>query len=291
MKNCKIAITIDGGGIRGVMVLALLNYLNQRIQEQKSILINDCVDFVSGTSTGAIISSSLVLKKDENYLFTINDLLNLYISRGPQLFNLTNPDGAQSEGLKLLLKRQLKNISLKDLQKEYAFVSYDQKKRTPFVFTKDFPGNEDLPLSLVLAACSAVPGYFDPVILGEAHLTDGIATAKNPAKITYDYLREHYPNDALFLLSIGTGRLTGSFFDKIEEEVEKVHHDLTEMSKNQADFMYYRLQPMIKNADPRMDNASLENIHALVKDSTIYMAENQLLLDEIVSKILKYKES
>ncbi|MCO5268355.1 MAG: patatin-like phospholipase family protein [Brumimicrobium sp.] len=287
IKKTRIAITIDGGGIRGVFPLMLLNHINCLLLKQGfNKKVSDLVDFVSGTSAGAIISAGMVIRKNGMQLFSIDDLLDLYVSRGPQLFNLTNPGKAQSEGLRLLLKRKLKDIYLSDLTSEFALVSFDIKTNTPFIFEKSNTNLLLTELSTVLAACSAIPGYFAPVNFKDHILIDGIAAAKNPSMIGWEYIQKLFPDDEILFLSLGTGELTGEYFDTMEEEVNHVHQSMLTAADKNPKLHYYRLQPTICFADPRMDNASPENIHALMQDATTFIEKEQDTFQKIIELML-----
>lgn len=281
-RKQKVIISIDGGGIRGIFPLLVLDHINTLIQaHQLSDDLSQSIDLIAGTSTGAIILAGLVVKKDNENLYSLEELLNLYEQRGPQLFNLATPKHEKSEGLRLLLQRKFKNIFLSDLDVHFNFVSYDIQTQQPFVFDK-YSDGMNLPLSTALAACSAVPGYFSPVKIDDYHLIDGIMAAKNPSKIAYEYARKHFPNSSYLLLSFGTGLLTGEMNDEIEQEVSKVEHFLEEKVTEDKGLNYFRFQPEIKVADSRMDNASPENIAALVQDGKRYIKTHQPLFDELL---------
>lgn len=289
-RKLKIILSIDGGGIRGVLPLLILNHLDELIKKhQLGAGISSSIDLISGTSTGAIISAGLIVKKKEENLYSLDELLNLYIHRGPQLFNLSNPAHEESEGLRLVLKRKFKDILLSDLDTKFAFVSYDKNAQLPFVFGRNKQALSSVPLSTALAACSAVPGYFPPVKLDNYELIDGIMTAKNPALIAYEQAQTYFPNQAYLLLSLGTGKLEGEMYDDIEKSVDAVDQTLKDKVKKGDNLLYYRFQPEIKTANPMMDNATSENIAALVEDGKSYIKENKALFDRLVEEWKKYQ--
>lgn len=288
-RKLKVVISIDGGGIRGILPLLILNHINSLIQKNKlSDNISTSVDFISGTSTGAIISAGLIVKENNKNIFSIEELLGLYEFRGPQLFNLTNPGHEKSEGLRLVLKRKFKNILLSDLDVKFAFVSYDKITKSPFVFGQNRTEFSDTLLSTALAACSAIPGYFPSVKLKEFDLEDGIMAAKNPARIAYEHVQTYFPDDAYLLLSFGTGQMNGEMYDDIEKGVTEVEEYLEAKSTETDHLIYYRFQPEIETADPKMDNASPENIAALIKDGKAYIEKNTELFEKL---IIEWKES
>ena len=55
MKKIRI-LSIDGGGIRGIIPGVILNYLEKRLQilDNSKLKIGDYFDFIAGTSTGGI---------------------------------------------------------------------------------------------------------------------------------------------------------------------------------------------------------------------------------------------
>jgi len=57
----KRILALDGGGIRGMITLEILasieNLLRQKLERGNNFVLADYFDFVSGTSTGAIIAA------------------------------------------------------------------------------------------------------------------------------------------------------------------------------------------------------------------------------------------
>lgn len=282
-RKLKVIVSIDGGGIRGVLPLMILNHIDALIK-QNNLGENLCsnIDLIAGTSTGAIISAGLIVKENNQNLYSVDDLLALYTLRGPQLFNLSNPSSEKSEGLRLVLKRRFKDILLSDLDINYAFVSYDKNTNLPFVFGRNNGSFSSVSLSTALAACSAVPGYFPSVKINEFELIDGIMAAKNPAQIAFDHTKTYFPNETYLLLSFGTGQLKGDMYDDMERAVDAVDSSLKSVAENNDHLIYYRFQPEIATAKPQMDNATPENIKALVADGEAFIDKNKALFDSLI---------
>lgn len=282
-RKLKIILAIDGGGIRGVFPLLIIHHIEELLKKhQLGNSISPHIDLISGTSTGAIISTGLIVKRENQYLYSSEELLALYRFRGPQLFNLTNPAHEKSDGLRLVLKRKFKNILLSDLDTEYALVSFDKSTNEPYIFQRHNHELSNLELSTALAACSAIPGYFPSVKIKELDLVDGIMAAKNPSSIAYQHANKCFPDSDLLLLSFGTGQLTGEYYDEMEEAVDQVHDSLLQESKDNPKLNYFRFQPEINEAHPAMDNASSENIEALVSDGIHYIEKNKALFEELM---------
>src|SRR4051794_39035373 len=74
-KDMKI-LCIDGGGIRGIFAIAIL----QALEEEYKQPIGDLFDMIAGTSTGAIIAASVALDKK------MNEIHKSYMNYGEKIF-------------------------------------------------------------------------------------------------------------------------------------------------------------------------------------------------------------
>ena len=74
-------LSLDGGGIRGILTLEILLELERQLKTQlkkdESFRLSDFFDYIGGTSTGAIIAAGLTLG------MSVGQLLNFY----EQIFN------------------------------------------------------------------------------------------------------------------------------------------------------------------------------------------------------------
>jgi patatin-like phospholipase/acyl hydrolase len=58
MKKIRI-LSIDGGGIRGILPGIVLTQIEQKLQEKtgdSNLKLSDMFDFIAGTSTGGILA-------------------------------------------------------------------------------------------------------------------------------------------------------------------------------------------------------------------------------------------
>src|SRR5438309_1904674 len=91
MKKIKI-LSIDGGGIRGIIPGVILTYLEKRLQvltgtEQK---IGDYFDLVACTSTGGILTCLYLMPgADGKAKYSAQDAVQLYLKEGQQIFSKT----------------------------------------------------------------------------------------------------------------------------------------------------------------------------------------------------------
>jgi uncharacterized protein len=272
----RVVLSIDGGGIRGVIPLVLLNHIeaNMRLLGY-SMSIPDVVDVFSGTSTGSVISGSLMLKGENGRpRFDVRNMLNLYIERGQQIFNRDSGAGIQRSQypFRMVLDANFSEYKLKELTREYLFVSYDMKANRPYFFSTDNRlENGDLSLADAMMASSAVPGYFPPFAFGEYELADGMLTAKNPSLYAYHYARKKYPQDKLLVVSLGTGCCPKKQPDWIDADVMATESQMKLMEKQDYQLYYLRFQPELLSASYQIDDTSRENLHALVDDALTYV--------------------
>ena len=285
MKKRRLIVSIDGGGIRGILPLMLLSQLNRLIiKERLGSCINDKIDFAAGTSTGAIIAASMLLKVENKYAFLPENILNLYVTKGPQLFDIQPMSERKPQALNAILEATFGNIKLKDIPTYFSFVSYDDRKKEPFLFVNHSERLREVSLAKALAACSAIPGYFSPVELDNRKLVDGIETNKNPAYLAYKNARHVFPNDVLVMWSFGTGQLTGENYDDIEKRVEETHNEMIDAAQQDKHFIYHRLQPELRTADQAMDNASPENIQSLMDDADFFLKYHEKRLSALIEE-------
>ncbi|OEL32503.1 Patatin-like protein 2 [Dichanthelium oligosanthes] len=82
-------LSIDGGGIRGLIPATIIGCLDAKLQELDGpdARIADYFDVIAGTSTGALITAMLAAP-DENRrpLFAAKDVTQFYLENGPKIF-------------------------------------------------------------------------------------------------------------------------------------------------------------------------------------------------------------
>ena len=234
----KVLLALDGGGMRGAFTLGVLGELETQLagalhQDQQSrdrFVLADWVDYIGGTSTGAIIAAGLSLG------WKVDRLKQLYRDLGTQVFRprwflpsrawSKYPDGPLREALgREFGPRTFGDSELRTL---LLIVMHDRTTDSPYPLSNnpaalynlgDRPTRRNLeqPLSDLLWASTAAPAFFPPAKLNfgkEPHeFVDGGVTAhNNPAlqlflAATLPEYRLGWPigKDDLLLVSIGTG--------------------------------------------------------------------------------------
>ena len=262
----RLIISIDGGGIRGIIPLVVLRSIQIRLKKNLSEISTAWY----GTSTGSIISASLLVQQEKDFTVAIQNVLDLYEFRSTSSINpfgTTNPGRALNkvidENFGLLNFNQIPKLNIVTCQK-------------PDLTVTIFNQSNQATLAEALKASCAVPGIFDAVTIGEKKYVDGFLMAKNPAHLA---IKNEILNDDLILLSLGTGILRE--VDKIESQVRQTHLDLELLSKEKG-FHYFRMNPHLVLAADDMQNTTLKNIFNLKKDTENFLKDKEGRLEELV---------
>jgi|SRR5947209_2797050 len=210
-------LSIDGGGIRGVIPALLLERLEALLADALatssseiasrwdaigSPRIADCFHLIAGTSTGGLLAAGLTnTGSDGRPKLTAADAANVYTTHGPAIFHSSLIEGVE-QGFGLTapkyplgqLRTALEDPAvlgdglLKDARTDVLILSFDTSVPRLRYFTRwGQPGAGSTPaepqetMVEVGLATAAAPTYFDPEALGTARLIDGGVYAGNPA--------------------------------------------------------------------------------------------------------------
>lgn len=299
----KRILSIDGGGIRGVIPAKVLI----AIEAQTGKRIAELFDLIAGTSTGGILAAALCVPGPDGKTpkYPATTLLDLYKVHGRDIF-ARNPlrfvtslfVGAQYAAgpLEAQLLDYLGDTRLASAVTGLLITSFDMNAGEAWFFSRaQAIANPDRNYRLreVARATSAAPTYFPPFKLGDAPdkpvLVDGGVFANNPALCAWvDEHESIEANQDVLLLSLGTGSLPhpvdfsrarrwgkvfwarpviSSFLDGQSDTTEYELHKLLD------DNHYLRLQPKLNVANEAMDNAKLANIAALESAAELMLAD------------------
>jgi patatin-like phospholipase/acyl hydrolase len=186
-------LSIDGGGIRGIIPAKILAEIEKRTNKR----IFELFDLIAGTSTGGILALGLTKpnpKNPQQANFTAQNLVELYKEKGEVIFyepfpeRLTKLDDLirpkySSDGKDQVLEQYFGGTLLKEALREVFITSYDIELRTPVFFTSK-PSKQvtespvfrkictGFTMKQAAMATSAAPTYFEPYQLPTAHRTD-----------------------------------------------------------------------------------------------------------------------
>jgi patatin-like phospholipase/acyl hydrolase len=211
-------LSIDGGGIRGILPLAILARLETVHLRGRSIA--DYFDLIAGTSTGGIIALGLARG------LTANEILNIYIRRGGEVFPDHNRISQWMRGALQILVNRCDTAALHKLIEEIVgprqlwesrnrlcIPAAETRHFEPFIFKTphhpDYRKDWRESMAHIAKTTSAAPAHFKPV-QGESgyEFIDGGIWANNPVMIgvadalaCFDIRREQVK-----VLSLGCGQ-------------------------------------------------------------------------------------
>jgi len=239
-KKVRI-LSIDGGGIRGILPGVIMARLEQKLQEKANdndLRLADKFDFVAGTSTGGILGLTYLFpdKSGAKSKFTAQDAVNLYLDRGDEIFDITFGQKLKSlkgvidekysaDEIEEALMDNFGDTKLSALLKPCLITAYDIRNRNAFFF-RQHKANTDInnfKVRDVARATSAAPTYFEVARikndLGNPYpLVDGGLFANNPTLCAYSEVRTmniqgiEFPSAKnMFIVSLGTGSIKKSY--------------------------------------------------------------------------------
>jgi patatin-like phospholipase/acyl hydrolase len=297
----KKILSIDGGGIRGIIPATILTEIESRTQKP----ISQLFDLIAGTSTGGILALALT-KPDSNGKpeYSAEQLVQMYVENGDKIFhqslwhkistfNNLIEEKYPAAGIDKVLEDYFKKTYLKDALTEVLITSYEIERRDSFFFkstkAKMNPKRNFL-MKHVARATSAAPTYFEPKKIPTEDLTeyyalvDGGVFANNPGMCAYVEAKTMFPEENEFLVvSLGTGELTkpiyfdqakmwgiahwarpllGVVFDGVSDTVDYQLQQLLP-SDEEKGRRYYRFQIMLDKDTESMDNVEQINLRAL----------------------------
>lgn len=236
-------LSIDGGGIRGIIPGTILSEIESLIKVKTNndqAKLVDYIDFIAGTSTGGILAAGLLTPDPEisgRPLYSASEVLDFYHIHGPQIFKKSIwhriktigglRDAKYSNGaLKSALRNTFFETTLSTLLRPSIITAYDIYHSTARFFgshkSRQYILNDHL-VTEIAQATSAAPTFFEPALIttktGEQlHLIDGGVFANNPALCAYTECRKlafhgiiHPTAKDMFLVSIGTGSNNKSY--------------------------------------------------------------------------------
>jgi patatin-like phospholipase/acyl hydrolase len=240
-------LSIDGGGIRGIIPGQILVTLEQKLQEtDANAHIADYFDLIVGTSTGGILACLyLAPEAAEGVLaskprFSAAEAVDLYLERGDDVFDISlwhrirtaggvTDEKYPADGLEELLVDYLDELKLSHLLKPCLITAYDIRRRRAHFFRQHRAVKSrgyDFLVRDVARATSAAPTYFEVAraksLSNVAYpLVDGGVFANNPALCAYAEAR-NLPSQPkakdMVIFSLGTGTVKKAYEYKIAKD-------------------------------------------------------------------------
>jgi uncharacterized protein len=224
-------LSIDGGGIRGVIAARVIARLEELISAEagEERRLADCFHMFAGTSTGGLLALGLTAPDPSNPSrprLSGADLVGLYMEEGPRIFGdalrkllslggWIGPKHSEAR-FERVLRERFGEARLSDALRELVVTSYDMTEPGPHFFKRwraRESDDRDVTMVDVGLSTSAAPTYFPSRGLGGRALVDGGLFAANPgvaAVVEALKRRDEEPRDLsagdLLLVSLGTGQ-------------------------------------------------------------------------------------
>ena len=228
-------LAIDGGGIRGLIPLRILETLEARLRTHgKTAPLNRYFDLVAGVSTGGLIAAGVAAPKPDDRsgapAATIEELRRFFEVEAREVFRrrgllerlVANPSAPFDERydprpLERLLKDRFGWTSIASALTRLVLPAYDIEARRPVIMSNgresDGERPEDFYIWQAVRAAMATPTLFEPVKAeriggegGERVLVDGGLYMNNPVMAAYLEGRKlGWEPEDMVIVSLGTG--------------------------------------------------------------------------------------
>ncbi|XP_068231173.1 calcium-independent phospholipase A2-gamma-like [Palaemon carinicauda] len=311
-------LTIDGGGVRGLVAIEIL----RRIEEESGQPIHELFDYICGVSTGAILAVLIGAHQQ-----SIDECEKLYRKLSTQIFTQTTFQGAKGLFMKSsyydsdvwtsILKENMGEISLIETAREaeackfclvatsantnkvqaYLFRNYN----LPYRVSSHYQGSSQPHLWEAVRASAAAPGYFSEFKIGDLIFLDGGIFVNNPTAIALHEAKQLWPDaDLQCVLSVGTGRhepiamINDSTFNwatrirtvvNSATDTEGVHTTLHDLLPGNV---YFRFNPYLSD-EIGLDEIGEDRLSMMMEDTNLYLRKNELKIQEAVRALTKTK--
>ena len=224
----KKLLALDGGGIRGVITLGILEAIEKLVGKT----LGEYFDYIGGTSTGAIIAAGLATGRK------VSELQDFYQKYGPDMFDerfllrryksLYTSDNLQKQLRATFGDKTLRDVGQRPL---LLIVTRNWSTDSPWPISTNpnavynDPDRQDcnlqIPLWQLVRASTAAPVYFPPEVLhwdpkdpakSFVFVDGGVTPHNNPAFLMYrmatapEYCLEwDHGEDKMIIISVGTG--------------------------------------------------------------------------------------
>ncbi|BAY29807.1 patatin [Nostoc carneum NIES-2107] len=221
-------LSIDGGGIRGIIPLKVLDYIEKNTGKS----IHQLFNIFGGTSTGGIIALGLnTLNPDTKKVYTAEELIRFYTVDADKIFYSWNHGSGfgwfssqySPDNIETYLKKKFGETTLlRELPTtedcDVTVYSYDLLSNQPFYFNNRDKVSASFLVWEAARATSAAPAFFPAFKLkrdgmNPMLLTDGGVYINNPALNLLTKARRQFPHikkQSQLMVSIGTGQFSRS---------------------------------------------------------------------------------
>ncbi|KAM9854017.1 calcium-independent phospholipase A2-gamma-like isoform 1-T1 [Aulostomus maculatus] len=314
-------LSIDGGGLRGLLALQTLHKLEVLTGKP----IYKLFDYICGVSTGAILGFMLGV-----FQLPLNECDDLYRKLGSDVFKQNVIVGTvkmgwshafyDSEVWEKILKEKMGSHLLVETSRnpecpKVAAVSTIVNRGTPlkaYIFRNynllpgvrsHYLGGCQHQLWQAIRATSAAPGYFQEFPLGDDLHQDGGLLINNPTALAIHECKCLWPNTRLeCVVSLGTGRFeppgkNSATYTSLKTKLTNVISSATDTEEVHAMLdaflppnTYFRFNPHMSE-DISMDDSRQEKLNHLQAEGIRYLERNEEKLKKVAGILTQEKSS
>lgn len=294
MKNKCNILSLDGGGIRGVMLLQQLIVLENEL----NCNICEYFDIITGTSTGSIIAVLLALG------YKATDILELYLNHANKIFKkqflrfgIFRPK-YNDKYFNKILKDYVGNKTTNDLVTHIIVPAYNitTKKKRIFKSIKD----NNVKLFDIIRSSSSAQSFFKPHKINGENYIDGGMVINNPALVSYiDAINMGYIN--ISILSFSTGIKDDVINDKtinggllrwakptvdilLAEQAQITDYHMASLGLEYNNLLYTRCNTIILKSSGKIDDVSNDNMQNMLQDGNASALRNKTLLQKFLQQ-------
>lgn len=315
--DCTRVLSLDGGGVRGLIPALILAAIERRTGQP----ISKSFDLIVGTSTGSILALGLTRPSDADAhkpAFSANDLVKLYRDDAGRIFpsslgplrylrRIFRPKFDPGD-VETLYRSYFEDVRLQEALTNVAVPAYDitTSKRIWFL---SWGGQGRFYMRDIVRGATAAPTYFPPAHVAYRapgkqvkylSLVDGALFANNPAQDALVYGEVMRDNRLpMLLVSLGTGRsarkytfneawgwgVLGWMDPLLDIAFSDPAIDGIVERKLEGHGDYYRVQVDLGAPPIALDDSSPEALARLEARTRDFMAPHHDLIDGIVAQL------
>ncbi|MBS0239222.1 MAG: patatin-like phospholipase family protein [Proteobacteria bacterium] len=314
--DCTRILSLDGGGVRGLVPALILAEIERRTGQP----ISRSFDLIVGTSTGSILALGLTRPSNVDAhkpALSADDLVKLYRGQAGRIFpsslgpfrnlrRIFRPKFDPSD-VEVLFRSYFEDVRLQEALTNVAVPAYDIEANNRVWFVS-WGGQGRFYMRDIVRGATAAPTFFPPAHIAYRtpnktieylSLVDGALFANNPSLDALAYGQVIRSDKPMLLVSIGTGRSTRKYtFNEawgwgvlgwmdplLDIAFSDPAIDGIVEKKLEGHGDYYRVQVDLGAPPIELDDSSPDALARLEARTRDFIAEHRDAIDGIVTQL------